>query len=423
MLDPDENRLEPAERQNGSNELAIDTAAKPTTTADELAGDLRERLLAHLRELGVNGEKRRFSGNGEGKATIRALHKPQRDAYRERERAFVAKYGYDLVQRHFADGSELDPRAVCPALTLVEGEGEHANLFRLSTLLWSVPVSRGYGRRMRFLVRDDTTDKLIGVFALCDPVFNLKARDNWIGWNVEERRQRLVNVMDAYVVGAVPPYSQLIGGKVVAALMTSMDVCQAFADKYKDRPGIISEEKKNPKLALLTVTSALGRSSLYNRLRIRGLFDFQFIGKTEGWGHFQVPDDIFYDMRRLLQLEDHTYASGHQFGQGPNWRMRVVRVALQRMGLDQDLLRHGIAREVYAAPLASNWRECLCGQSTTYQIKRPSADEIGRRAVERWLRPRANRFPDYQHWTRAATWKLLGVGGHEVPLPHNTAYR
>lgn len=388
--------------------------------ADELASAIRVRLLTHLHELGVNGEKRRFSSNGEGKAIIRALHKPQREAYRERERAFAVKHGYGLLQRHFADGREIDPSAVRPTLTVVESETEDANLFRLTTLLWSVPVSRGYGRRMRFLVRDDTTGKLIGVFALCDPVFNLKSRDTWIGWNVNDRRRRLVYVMDAYVVGAVPPYAQLIGGKVVAGLMTSKEVCRAFADKYKDRAGIISEERKNPQLALLTVTSALGRSSLYNRLRIPSLFEFRRIGKTEGWGHFQVPDDIFDDMRRLLALEGHTYASGHQFGQGPNWRMRVVRVALDRLGLDQDLLRHGIAREVYAAPLATNWRACLRGESPTCHIDRPSADEIGRRAVARWLVPRAQRNPDYQRWTRADTWQLLGIDEHQVPLLYET---
>ena len=66
---------------------------------------------------------------------------------------------------------------------------------------------------MRFLVRDRSNDKLIGIFALGDPVFNLKARDEWIGWDVNDRRDRLVHVMDAFVVGAVPPYAQLAQGR------------------------------------------------------------------------------------------------------------------------------------------------------------------------------------------------------------------
>ena len=47
---------------------------------------------------------------------------------------------------------------------------------------------------------------LLGVFALGDPVYNLRARDDLIGWNVEQRSARLYNVLDAFVLGAVPPY-------------------------------------------------------------------------------------------------------------------------------------------------------------------------------------------------------------------------
>lgn len=65
---------------------------------------------------------------------------------------------------------------------------------------------------------------LIGLFALGDPVFNLSARDAWVGWPHGDRCRRLVHVMDAYVVGALPPYSLLIGGKLVAALMGSAEV-------------------------------------------------------------------------------------------------------------------------------------------------------------------------------------------------------
>ncbi len=34
---------------------------------------------------------------------------------------------------------------------------------------------------MRYLVYDRNNDKLIGIFALTDPVFNLRVRDAWIG--------------------------------------------------------------------------------------------------------------------------------------------------------------------------------------------------------------------------------------------------
>jgi len=247
---------------------------------------------------------------------------------------------------------------------------------------------------MRFLVMDRSNRKLIGIFALGDPVFNLKCRDEMIGWNVEERRSRLVNVMDAYVVGAVPPYNQLLGGKLVASLMCSKEVHDLFTERYKDTTGIISQQKKAPRLVLITVTSALGRSSLYNRLRLvqndEELFNFKKIGETRGFGHFQVSNELFERLRSLLALEGHTYANGHQYGDGPNWKLRVTRVGLKRLGLDDELVHHGIKREVYACAFTSNFKEFLRGTSDNPNFDLHSVEVISKAAIQRWVLPRSS---------------------------------
>ena len=224
---------------------------------------------------------------------------------------------------------------------------------------------------MRFLVKDRANGKLIGIFALGDPVFNLRVRDEWIGWNQAERRERLVNLMDAYVVGAVPPYSDLLGGKLVASLIASKEVGKKFQERYGGTEGLISGKQKQARLALVTVTSALGRSSMYNRLRLipkgvtrteRPVVDLRRLGATTGYGHFQITDDLFTQLRGVLQEDGHKYAYGHQFGDGPNWRIRVARIGLQSIGLDpDDVLKHGIQREVYAMPIAGNARAYLAG--------------------------------------------------------------
>ena len=57
-------------------------------------------------------------------------------------------------------------------------------------------------------------------------------RDCWIGWTKEDRQERLHHVMDAFVLGAVPPYSHLLCGKLVAMLAASNQVRDAFHGKY-----------------------------------------------------------------------------------------------------------------------------------------------------------------------------------------------
>ena len=379
----------------------------PEQSLELLRAQIRSELFAHLEAAGLlHLPELRSVSPSQMKATIRGQHALQRAEFRQEEMAFALRYGRHLV-RHFAEGQEVKPERIDPELCPIVKEGEDAALFRFATLWWSIPVSRGYGRRMRFLVRDRSNGKLIGLFALADPVFNLRARDEWIGWSVDDRRQRLVNVMDAHVVGAVPPYSYLLGGKLVASLMTSREVCQQFAHKYGETRGIISKQAKHAQLLLITVTSALGRSSLYNRLKLPGIVEFTRIGQTEGWGHFQVPNGLFQHMRHLLELEKHPYAAGHQYGQGPNWRMRVIREALKRAGLDQNLLRHGISREVYAAGIVPGWREYLRDGGSQCVLERPDASEIARAAVARWVVPRALRVPEYAEWKREELWREL----------------
>ncbi|WP_423828289.1 Druantia anti-phage system protein DruA [Sporotomaculum syntrophicum] len=50
-----------------------------------------------------------------------------------------------------------------------------------------MPVSSGYCRRLRFLVFDNHTNKVMGLLGLGDPVFSLSARDKCIGWTKEKR--------------------------------------------------------------------------------------------------------------------------------------------------------------------------------------------------------------------------------------------
>lgn len=143
---------------------------------------LRRTIHTHLLNLG-------FSKSGDGyvvdgvlsKQRVRDLHSVHRQEILDYNRPFIETHGPELVG-HFATGRQLDPEAIDPELVEVTAGSLESRLFRFACLLWSVPVSQGFGRRLRFLVRDRQNGCLIGLFAIGDPVFNLSARDNWIGW-------------------------------------------------------------------------------------------------------------------------------------------------------------------------------------------------------------------------------------------------
>ena len=370
--------------------------------------NLKRAVRRHLRELGFVTRDGELVHDELTKDDIRRLYRVNRRENLKASRR-IRDAADDLIE-HFADGKEVRPSEIRPLLERIDGGTWQSDLFAFATLWWSVPTSEGYGRRLRFLVWDENNGKLLGLLALGDPVFNLRARDEYIGWSGIDRKKRLSCAMNAYVLGALPPYNMILGGKLVACLLRSTEVSEHFRKKYSNKRTIIAERKERRELALITTTSSLGRSSVYNRVRVNGDEYLRAIGSTSGFGHFHIPDGIFARMREYLIRRGHKYANANAYGQGANWRMRVIREALTSLGMSPQLVRHGIAREVYACETAENSCAFLRGEAKRLAgSKLKPAEEIAAAAIGRWLVPRAERDPSFQTWTRDDTLWAMGL--------------
>ncbi len=371
---------------------------------------IKRKLRKHFRELGFTKKSDgTFSPPDTNKNTYRLLHKAQRLEKLKNNSEFIkAKLHY--VDKYFASGCDIDPRKIKPRLQLISRNTPESEIFRLAGLTWSIPVSEGYGRRLRFLVWDDNNDKLIGLFALGDPVFNLRVRDEKIGWSLKQRKERLVNVMDAYVLGSVPPYNMLLGGKLVACLIRTQEVSNAFRIKYGESRGIISGKKKNAQLSIVTTSSALGRSSVYNRLKLDGDKYFQSIGFSSGWGNFHIPDNLFNEMRQFLMQSNHSYFKNYEYGSGPNWKLRTIKAAVGQLGMNPNLMKHGILREIFYCKFAANAENYLKGNvKRLYRANLLSVDDVSSLALDRWIIPRAIRRPNYEEYNKSEIKESLDI--------------
>ncbi|WP_119421024.1 Druantia anti-phage system protein DruA [Desertibaculum subflavum] len=371
---------------------------------------LKRNLRSHLKSLGFRmGEGAGLIASRSQKDDVRKLHIEQRRERITTNSEFL-RGNFSRLIEHFANGWDVDPTKIRFSLKQIHAGTIESDLFRFASLSWSVPVSQGYGRRIRYLVLDEQNEKLAGIIALGDPVFNLRSRDNFICWSAKDRADRLVNMMDAYVLGAVPPYNMLLGGKAVACLVRSREVASDFANKYGSREGIISKVQKKAQLVAVTTSSALGRSSVYNRLKLNGRVYFRPIGTSEGWGHFHIPDKIFSMMREYLRVRDHSYPDQHRFGSGPNWRMRTIRESLKSLGLSEALLRHGVQREIFISCLAENALEILSqGHGEPNYGDLLTTTEISALAVNRWMEARARRRPEFRQWPRESFAQKISI--------------
>ena len=376
---------------------------------ERLRSQLKVRVLESLASQGLRVEQGRCTLEVADKAAVRALHQQARAAWIERAWPALERHERRLL-RCFAAGSEVEPGRIAPRLVQVTRGSEEELLFRYARLTWSIPVSPGYGRRLRYLVVDEHNGKLIGLFGLGDPVFALAPRDRWVGWDVTNRQARLRHVMDAFVLGAVPPYASLLCGKLVAMLATSTQVQRAFALKYGGQHGRISQRSFDGRLALLTTTSALGRSSLYNRLRYGGRRVYEPVGSTSGSGEFHFSNGLYAEL--IAYAQEYCAPSAKHTAWGNGWRNRreVIRRVLGDLGLSQDLLYHGVEREVFVAPLASNAREFLRGEQEQLEPGGASAFDLFEHFRTRWLLPRAQRIASYREFDPVS----LRLGGEAL---------
>jgi len=374
--------------------------------------ELKSEVLRVLRTQGFSIRDGKIKKGGDkDKTVLRSLHTVAVDHRIEQARAGLKRHENELLHK-IASGRDVKPIEIRPRLVEVQPESFDELLFRYARLHWSIPVSAGYGRRLRFVVYDDANKKLIGIIGLGDPIFALGPRDRWIGWELGAKRDRLQCTMEAFVLGAVPPYSNLLCGKLVAMFLCSNEVRLAFHRKYHGNRSIVSGRPLDGRLALVSTTSALGRSSLYNRIRFRGQEVYTSVGFTMGSGEFQFSNGVYRDLRMFGSRYCVATAKNENWGIGFRNKREVLRKVLPRLGLSPKLLYHQVEREVFVVPLAENSQAFLRGEHSRLRWHDRPAAEIFDWFRDRWLLPRAARDPRYSSFEREA-YRLWPLGAHD----------
>ena len=213
-------------------------------------------------------------------------------------------------------------------------------------------------------------------------------------------------------MGAVPPYSFLLCGKLIALLTMSDEVRKAFRRKYEGRSSLIQKRKLSGQIALVTTISALGRSSLYNRLKFEGRLAFECVGHTQGFGEFHFSDGL-YDSIMEFAKSNATATFRHEaWGKGFRNRREVIQNTLAKLGLPQSWRNHGIRREIYVSPLAKNTRAFLRGNDAELDYFFLSVDKLFEWFRNRWLIPRSKRDKRYKNWN-PQEWELWPKGEND----------
>lgn len=230
------------------------------------------------------------------------------------------------------------------------------------------------------------------------------------------------SILELNVCGAVPPYNEILGGKLAALLALSPRVVADYRRRYGGRSSDIASKLKGEpvvrpaELVYVGTTSlyAVG-SSQYNRLSLpAGLFNsssppvsWTKIGVTKGYGTIHITrqtllalEEVDTDAKRGVQRVNHV------FGEGPSPKLRLLKSALNALmvvtpgsPLD-EFARHSMSRLVYGAWLATNGSDYLNDREDSPKYVWPEdldpdqgTEQIAEFWRSRWLASRLDHSP------------------------------
>jgi hypothetical protein len=215
-------------------------------------------------------------------------------------------------------------------------------------------------------------------------------------------------VADVSICGAVAPYNELLGGKLVALLLASKEVHDYYADRYGGQVSVIASQmagraiSKPADLRVLTTTSLYGvGSSQYNRLALRASAHYGLeqdirwdsIGrsKTGGFGTLHLGAETANALSHMAQDLHTSRRVNNRFGEGTSPRLRQIREGLDALGIASDsVLHHGTPRLFYACELGGDARASLLGMAGQEAQSSPAA-AIAQAWRQRWLDGRIRR--------------------------------
>jgi len=364
------------------------------TTVKRLKGDVRDALALQGYRIDDDGSLRL---DQYGRAGRRSAHRVARQE-RIASRAEFIRKTFDLVEPKLIDGADIDIEKISPQLVEVTPNSVHEQMFRWWNLVWwSLPYEHPCGRQMRFLVWDKYHKAAMGLIGLQSPILRWNVRDEYLGIQPELRDYWVNQSLSAQRLGALPPYNKILGGKLVALLMTSDEVTRKFAEKYRNTETIMQSRVLPARLLFLTTTGAYGKSSVYQRLSFEGEKVSKFIGYSQGSGSFHIPTDLFTDLVEYLEHRGFNVKRG--LGSGPSTKLRLIDQALDLLGF-RNGAEHGIQRAVYLFPMVKNLEDVIQANARPRYYHRKVGD-LTRFWKERWVLPRSDRIEMFKKFSAA----------------------
>ena len=213
------------------------------------------------------------------------------------------------------------------------------------------------------------------------------------------------SMLELNVCGAIPPYNEILAGKLVALLMLSPEVVNDYRGRYGERPSDIASKMKGKDVIRPAELIYIGTTSLYhvgasqyNRLKLpAGLLRqsapevrWRDLGETSGYGTLHISR---LTAQCLEEAAGGSYVH-HIFGEGASPKLRQFRHGMEAvLGVSSStksaFSKHEMSRLVYGVWLATNGPAIFRGEQENpdyYFDASTPAEEATAQIADYWRR-------------------------------------
>ena len=248
-------------------------------------------------------------------------------------------------------------------------------------LIHTMEFTANPGRNLKFYVKDKVSGKILGIICLGSDVTSLGARDNFIGWTKDNKfkdGKLKYTSIGTTICCAQPLGFNFLGGKLVAALVTSSVVRDAWKKAYGQT------------LVGLSTTSLYGIHSMYNSIPL-----WKTLGSSSGKIALK-PDDETYDVWHQWLKENQSEEYLRQTTQkegvaGPptGVKQKVINMIFRAVGVKPSTYMHGFKRGIFYADMYENGKEFLRGEIEEKDLKMKQKYIDDSDYIMKWWKPKA----------------------------------
>lgn len=276
----------------------------------------------------------------------------------------------------------IKPKVIC----IEQGNSKQNEYWSLvRRLVHTMEFTANPGRNIKFIISDETSNKILGMVSLGSDVIAITARDSWIGWSKQNRLDdgRLKHSTIATTICSTQPLGyNFLGGKLIAALLST----KIFREKWEELYGEV--------LVGMTTTSLYGVHSMYN-----GIPYWKTLGESKGRISLKPDNDYFkkwhewYKENRADKYEKNITSKGGESGPVTGIKQRIMSLIFRELGISTSKYEHGFKRGVFYSTFYENSREFLRNEISKEELKlKPRVDKDIDGVMEWWIKKACKRY-------------------------------